>query len=700
MTFAVPRILAALHKDTRQFLATEVPPYLESCDDLLFSLAEKARNQSEQNLYFNSLRSLRLHRDRLTERVLERCREEFEQWAEKWTEEPPAAASPPADSHPKTSTPATLSLVTNTHLEQEIAITGVIKEAENRSRTALGALNQRLEALRPDASAASAHAPVQPAQIVMCIQWGLNQITLEDSARVLLLKHLGRTLTPALHKLYGQLNSRLIAAGVLPELEPPQLRVVKSAETQTLTDTKPQHSQATAAHTASLLQGIARLATTNQPGLLNTRHHTGPTLSVIRIIAAFNDYQHSHASLQLTAPVSLSRILAPLLESGAGEAASLQADVENTLNLVVMLFEFIHSDPAIPDAFQVLIARLQLPMAKLALRDDDLFRSPQHPARTLLNTLAEIAIGFNADEDLKQDPTFACAQRIVFEILESEATDRDLFQAMDERLQQYLQHHRRRIGVLESRLRQAVTGKAAHERAQAESGTLLQQQLQTAQLPAPVWAFLQKDWYRTLVFHRLRLQPDSAEWLRIRQVTDDLVWCLRSHANPRALTRLASIRQTLPQQVQAGLTALGYAPDNLASTLGMLEHFLDAAYQGTLDSTQLTPMPVTFAQLVPSHWADRGSVPVNERLAAQFEPGQWCLWTTADGTRKRCRLALISEPDGRRILVNRHGLKLAELTLAQTASEIANGKLVPLATGHLFERALQAIHQRIEMVAS
>src|SRR5699024_4297325 len=72
---------------------------------------------------------------------------------------------------------------------------------------------------------------------------------------------------------------------------------------------------------------------------------------------------------------------------------------EDTIDLVGMLFEFILEDRNLPVEMQVLLARLQIPYLKAAILDRRMFAHASHPARRLLDALAEAAKGWSEESD-------------------------------------------------------------------------------------------------------------------------------------------------------------------------------------------------------------------------------------------------------------------------------------------------------------
>ena len=81
--------------------------------------------------------------------------------------------------------------------------------------------------------------------------------------------------------------------------------------------------------------------------------------------------------------------------SSAGESNSKSRDItlgehEDVIDMVALMFSFIQQDQALPAAVQALLSRLQLPYLRLALTDGGMFSDSHHPARVLMDRLAEV----------------------------------------------------------------------------------------------------------------------------------------------------------------------------------------------------------------------------------------------------------------------------------------------------------------------
>ncbi|MDE1886297.1 MAG: DUF1631 family protein, partial [Xanthomonadaceae bacterium] len=85
------------------------------------------------------------------------------------------------------------------------------------------------------------------------------------------------------------------------------------------------------------------------------------------------------------------------------------------------------------------------------------------------------------------------------------------------------------------------------------------------------------------------------------------------------------------------------------------------------------------------------------RQVKAMKVGSWVEFTGADGTSKeRAKLSWISPISSKYLFVNRKGLKVADKTVQALAIEIRRGDAVILEEVPLFDRALDAIVERLK----
>jgi hypothetical protein len=75
--------------------------------------------------------------------------------------------------------------------------------------------------------------------------------------------------------------------------------------------------------------------------------------------------------------------------------------------------------------------------------------------------------------------------------------------------------------------------------------------------------------------------------------------------------------------------------------------------------------------------------------------GNWVEFIDEQGTRERAKLSWISPISGKYLFVNRRGLKVADRTAVQLATELHDQRAIILEEVPLFDRALDAIVDRL-----
>ncbi len=113
----------------------------------------------------------------------------------------------------------------------------------------------------------------------------------------------------------------------------------------------------------------------------------------------------------------------------APQSASLGTIDAMTIDIVAMLFDYIFEDRQIPSSVKALLGRLQIPLLKVALIDKSFFSSKAHPARRLLDLLAESSIGLADSSGDRQAAALKMIEEVVDKVLTEFETDVSLFEA-------------------------------------------------------------------------------------------------------------------------------------------------------------------------------------------------------------------------------------------------------------------------------
>lgn len=256
-----------------------------------------------------------------------------------------------------------------------------------------------------------------------------------------------------------------------------------------------------------------------------------------------------------------------------------------TMDVIALLFDYVFRDPSIPDAMRALFGRLQVPIVKAALLDRAFFSDRQHPARQLLDHLAEAAVGATGD-DGDRDGFAALATDVVDTICRDFDIDVAVFRVADARLAAYLDHERQRVAQVLAADVTAALGAEAQEGDRAAVLAFLRDRLAGVDVPFDVRAFVETVWADHLAALRRDHGPDSAEWANGVRTLDEMLWSIMAKERAAQKARLTKMIPTLIGALRRGCTARSVAPERTRA-------FFDTLYE--LHMAAIKPRSVAVA---------------------------------------------------------------------------------------------------------
>ena len=123
---------------------------------------------------------------------------------------------------------------------------------------------------------------------------------------------------------------------------------------------------------------------------------------------------------------------------------------EDAIDLVGMLFDVMLDERDLEGRPRELIGRLVVPFVKVALLDRRMFVQKTHPARRLLNVLAEACEG-NSGESAAERTLMAKVEEVVDRLTAEFNENLAVFLTLEEEFRDFLNQHKRRIEIAERR---------------------------------------------------------------------------------------------------------------------------------------------------------------------------------------------------------------------------------------------------------
>ena len=444
-----PVLLLACRKIANQHLAVLLDNLFNNTDETLQEIVEKETSPDLRVRYAESMQKLRANRAAIVSGFESNFNSLYQGKSKR--QAPPGDAD---SARLGKFSVDSLALVDDDALEEQIAVNNMIAAAMNRFQPPLRALKARYAVLLNAEEINDDECPVFPKAIKEAFGQAIRTVDLDILIKLTLYKLFDRFVLTQLGEMYKELNQYLVKSGILPDFKGTASRP-RSEEYQqrhSLEHLQQELAAVTAASAGfganvagggfggggfsaagipglgaqgagfsgagapgvggggamgnaspidseSLFNMLRQLLVMQQPAV-HMAEHAAIHYETRDVVSALDN-------LQRTAPAGDFREVS---EAGRGgqlrsnlvdvisqqrgdlESGAINAADSATVDLISMLFDVIFEDEDLPDRAKALIARLQIPLLKVAIIDPKLFEDKAHPARKLLNALTEAGV--------------------------------------------------------------------------------------------------------------------------------------------------------------------------------------------------------------------------------------------------------------------------------------------------------------------
>ena len=758
------KIIAIVRGTAQKRLSALANALFERVDDALFDMAERAANNANQARFFDGMREIRKKRHASELAFLEALSKNFGDY-ESGKLAPTSVELGTGDAK-RGKEP--MALVEESELEEALAITAMLDKAESRLTRPLFALSARFAALLANSREIDhANNPLGPRLLSQHFSAAMREFDVDVQVKLIVLKLFERHVLAELEPVYEETNGLMVGAGVLPQLKynVPARKPGDPAPPKAAEDRAPEAQQQPDDHTtygrdgeisvssneseiASLVSELHTLLSARRPrasgpstafaghptpGMATHGHGHGaqaPAASPQELLNALSLMQNEltqHAMpsrpVSTPLPVAPSRVKHELVEQmrrlGGGARAGQLGSDEDTIDLVGMLFDFAVQDRNLPAPIQALLGRLQIPYLKVALMDRDFVARKSHPARRLLDDVAQACVGWSEESD-KDQRLYNKVQEVVGTLLRDFDDDTAVFEKLNTDFNEFIDKNRKRAELVERRTTEAARGREKLESAQRTAARSILNKVSGRSLPGNVRDLLTRRWSNYLVLTYLRHGEDSTEFKSAERFVEDFAWSVEPKSQERDRVRLREMMPQLEGSLRHGLAATGFHEGHLDEVWKELEEIYEEQIMGDETAPAIADalgvqaaadaMSIRFASSKAGEEVvfDAGHMDdsVSEaaaldalgtwlKIARALKTGTWFEFIRDDGSRERAKLLWISTIRALYLFVNRNGLKIAEKTASELAEELKEQKAVILEQVALVDRALQAILEQL-----
>ena len=600
---------------------------------------------------------------------------------------------------------ANLQILSDAELAAQIVMGEIVERVDAACSEETFALDRRISLLVLRGVLPHGYNPFRVASVCECLEAACATIFPDTEQRVLLVQLIGGHLAAELPQLYRAINETLIDADILPRLK----RSYRDAPTRSL--------GAAAAESARVMGTIERLAKARtQKG--GAEMAAASDAGGREFLKSLDTFQKAPAIEPAGTPTNLVRLARD--SEGARHVTPVAAV---SLDIVSALFDLIFNDENVSDGIKMLVSRLQLPVLKVAMLNQQFFADHSHPARRFLNSISGIAIRWGKFVDAS-DPFYRKLSELVERIQNNYGVDAGVFDSAIADLGDFVAERDAIEAEANRALAEAVRAREEEIRTQREGQARAQQaanrslaSLLTPAVPKAIENFLRSYWRDVLQSRIFSTGSDGAPFAEAVQIASDLIWSVAAKRDAGDRRRQADILPRLLKGLNAGLDEIGISTEERRGFMDALIQLCLAALRGENRADRKTekkaetspPASGPGPTLQVSHATQSGvrvqdiSLPGGEdptgkntpdsgnlRRVRQLVRGDWVDFITA-GQVRRERLTWIN-PSRTLILFSNHATECAiSITPEALAIRLKNGtaRLVKRDTP-MFERALDS----------
>ena len=728
-------LVTAMRRRSTEHLQAVLARVFARADDWLFDLAKKD-GVPDGSPYLFAMRALRTSRA-----PLERG---FRDYLDKGFSSFETRTAPRRPDEAESSLPE-LSLLPEAELEQQLA-TNLTAEAITRIHgNQLDELAGRLARMVGVAKLEADDNPLSAHALAGAIGAAHTGIELPDDVRMVLFKYYERELIHDLRDLLTDINARLEAAGFRsdkaapkpaqkpkpkPDYVPP---ATADGYAPAASDYMPSGAGADPSEGApaedravfEVLQQLLHAWRPAQPGggQQGGRQTGGAGQRPLQA----NEMMSLLSLMQATVPqavnealdrpeVSLAALLKNEVLRGASriglppEDVSISQADEDAVDLVGMLFDVMFDERDFEQSARTMISRLVVPFVKAAVMDRRLFLYKTHPARRLLNSLAEAVEG-NRGEGPQERELLQKAENTVDRLIAEFNEDLAIFETLEQELRQFLEQHRRRVELAERRAAEAQRGQERLEQARDLAKIELEQRTRGLDPTPAMRDFLERNWTHHLSMIALREGPDSGSWQTALTVADRLLSLLPKPGDPAEAIEPAV--QAMREPIETVLASSGIIGEAAQDVMHGLADSLQRRARGQAPAKTEVPAPdhddkvvqmperrsavaAAMADLKPRLEVVGGKAGIevsdsDVEQMRQIKIGTWIHIAGEDGKHHPVKLSWISPISSRLMFVNRRGVRVLVASVEELAAMKQAGNLLVREQEQVFDQVLHRV---------
>jgi hypothetical protein len=405
-------------------------------------------------------------------------------------------------------------------------------------------------------------------------------------------------------------------------------------------------------------------------------------LSNIQNAPEFNQagvIQHNAAAIKQA-------VLAQIASTSGGVVTKqINQIAEKTINFIELIFDAIIEDENISDTIKTLLLRLQIPVIKAAMMDHEFFLSDTHPARVLLDRIAEVGIGITDHTD----DIYIELDELITRLVNEFELNTDTFEKTLNALNALEEERNKEACLKEEESQKQIL----REHARSTVLKALRKITAGKTLPEPVHPLVLKRWPTLMYNHYLTHGKENDEWVVINELLRDIVNSVQSIDSAEEMVRLVAIRHKLTEAAYEYFNRTSQSKQDIHDVIKGLED----AHSAIIDNSEFSiEQADTSDETIDTDYAlpeaedhrPEENEKEKQQLPPDVLPGMWFkVYMGEEKPARRCKLSVIIAADAKLVFVNYQGEILVEKSFDEFGSEIEEDKSKVIMGHSRFDRA-------------
>jgi len=522
------------------FFASHLDDLFQQADNHLFTAADEATNTDEQNSLFECMTAVRSHKKTIQQSFVNELSFYLQ----------PMSSLNTLPERKTAEKPKTLGLVEENVMDEMVLLNSISSKAEMDHAEAINHLILRIKELGQSNNDIFHGEALEPKRFCDAMHDAIVDTDLIDEHKMLIYRFFNETLMVDLGQFYDTLNGLFMEQGIMPEVvysgynaqrasssyqEAVEQDITEQANTRRAfgsgmqgytQEQEPINITGPSGQTVSAGVPVAQVRQRldnyvgRRQGDVSSGGSTG-FYSQQQVMIALTDLQVQISDLSQT-PLTFDakQIKKAILSSiGEKEGGAITKAVhhfsEKTIDFIKLIFDAIIEEESITAEIKTLLLSLQIPVIKAAMQDEDFFVDDMHPARLLLDKIAEAGVGVSEHDD----PIYIDIERIVRKLLNDYDEDVVAFTVALDELSEFTEEIYRKAQEAEAKSQKNA------KRAHAKSVVLKEIRKITIgqELPEGIRTLVLKAWPSMLFNHFLRQGKANDEWVELLMILQKII---------------------------------------------------------------------------------------------------------------------------------------------------------------------------------